>query len=167
MGNVYSELSKAKLKEYPEYYSTRFVVEECENIHIHYRNLRLEFSVDEFYVFAEKIHQASKVLESRGEKKIIPLDKINPYNNTHPIGFDKTDKDHIEGIAKVKDLIKQGKKILPILVKPLPDGTFQRQDGFKRFIAFKELGYKEIECMVSNTAKLGGQDGMNWEVING
>lgn len=167
MGKVYNELSKAKIKSAPDYFPERLIVEECENIHLHYRNLRLEFSYDEFYIFAEKIALASKVLESRGELKKLPLDKINPYNSTHPQGFENTDKEHREGIEKVKVLIKGGKKILPILVKSLPDGNYLRQDGFKRFIAFKELGFKEIDCYVSPIAKLGGQDGMSWEVKNG
>lgn len=29
-------------------HNTRFTVELCENVHVHYRNLRLEFSPDEF-----------------------------------------------------------------------------------------------------------------------
>lgn len=167
MGTVYSELSKAKIKPASDHFPERLVVEECENIHLHYRNLRLEFSYEEFYVFAEKIALASKVLENRVELKKLPLDKIDPYNSTHPQGFENTDKEHREGIEKVKTLIKSGKKILPILVKSLPDGKYIRQDGFKRFIAFKELGFEEINCYVSPIAKLGGQDGMDWEVKYG
>lgn len=167
MGTVYKELAKAKIKQSPEHFAERLIVEECENIHLHYRNLRLEFSYDEFYVFAEKVALASKILESRVELKKLPLDKIIPYNDTHPQGFENSDKEHREGIDKVKELIKAGKRILPILVKPLSDGTYFRQDGFKRFFAFKELGTKEIECYVSPIAKFGGQDGMDWEDKDG
>lgn len=167
MGQVYNVLGKATIKSAPAYFPDRLVIEECENIHLHYRNLRLEFSYDEFYIFAEKIALASKVLESRVELKKLSLDKINPYNSTHPHGFENTDKEHRKGIEKVKVLIKGGKKILPILVKSLPDGTYLRQDGFKRYFAFKELDFKEIDCYVSPISKLGGQDGMNWEVKDG
>jgi hypothetical protein len=166
MGQVYNELGKAAIKNAPDYFATRLVVEECENIHVHYRNLRLEFSIDEFYVFADAITKASRSLEKRVSLVKLSLEKIDPYNATHPRGFENTDKQHREGIELVKGLIKQGKKILPILVKSMPDGTYLRQDGFKRFFAFKELGYKEIDCYVSPIAKFGGQDGMPWEVKN-
>jgi hypothetical protein len=38
----------------PEH-NTRLVVELCENVHVHYRNLRLEFSAAEFAVFQKLI----------------------------------------------------------------------------------------------------------------
>lgn len=169
MGHVYKILSNATLKPSTDFFSQRMVVEECENIHLHYRNLRLEFSIDEFYIFAEKMQKAAEELQKGAELKKLPIEKVNPYNDTHPEGFENTDKEHREGIEKVKELIKKNVKILPILVRPVPgqEGTYQRYDGFKRYIAFKELGHKEIECLVSPKAKLGGQDGLPWEVTNG
>lgn len=125
MGEIFNELSRAVIKKEPSYFSDRLVIEECENIHIHYRNIRLELSVDEFYTFADKLAEASKKLQGYKKEEVIPLDKINPYNDTHPVGFENTDKLHRDGIDKVKDLILKEKRILPILVRPVKDG-YQR-----------------------------------------
>lgn len=62
MGNVYKTLGKAKVSPNPKHYGTRLVVELCENIHVHYRNIRLEFSDEEFYQFVDVIKQAEKTL---------------------------------------------------------------------------------------------------------
>ena len=43
--------------------NNRFTVELCENVHIHYRNLRLEFPKEEFL-------QILKMLKSIDEKKV-------------------------------------------------------------------------------------------------
>ena len=59
-----------------------------------------------------------------------------------------------------KQLIKDGKSVLPILVRPKEDGKYLRMDGFKRYFAHKELGHKTIDCFVVENAKLGGQEGM-------
>jgi len=91
----------------------------------------------------------------------IPLDKINPYNSTHPVGFENKDKYHRDGIEMVKELIRAGKEILPIMVSPKGDGTYQRTDGFKRYFAYKELGYEEVECCYGPR---GGQDAESWEM---
>ncbi len=63
MGNVYKTLGKAKVPPTPKHYGERLVVELCENIHIHYRNLRIEFSDEEFFQFADIITQAAKRLK--------------------------------------------------------------------------------------------------------
>ena len=49
MGNV-AETIKAKQVPRPTF-NRRGVVEVCENIHLHWRNFRLEFSKDEFRLF--------------------------------------------------------------------------------------------------------------------
>jgi len=66
-----------------------------------------------------------------------PLHKINPYDKNHPPGFEHTDAEHRQGIEVVKELIRQGKEIRPIAVNE----KMERLDGFKRYFAFKELGY--------------------------
>lgn len=38
-------------------HNTRFTVELCENVHVHYRNLRLEFSPDEFVRILDRLKQ--------------------------------------------------------------------------------------------------------------
>jgi len=153
MGNVYKVLSQGKIDPSPTSCPTRIIVELCECIHLHYRNMRMEFNDKEFYEFALCIHYAIinllKERMSRLERKNIPLDIINPYDSGHgetPIDM-------------LKEVIKQGVKIYPILVKPV-DGKpykYQRLDGYKRYMAIKELGFKEIECFIDPQGWPGGQ----------
>lgn len=56
MGKVLSKLSECQLDE--SLYSTRMIIEDCENIHLHYRDLRLEFSPQEFEEFAKIVSRA-------------------------------------------------------------------------------------------------------------
>jgi len=110
----------------------------------------------------------------------VDLDQINPYDVNHPPGW--TDESHARGIETVKVLITGGKRILPILIRDfgidsdpercgrafnesegLPLGyRYQRLDGFKRFMAYKELGYDRIECILDNRSFPGGQHGMDF-----
>ena len=46
MGNIKRILRKNKVSK--PLLNNRFTVELCENVHLHYRNLRLEFPKDEF-----------------------------------------------------------------------------------------------------------------------
>lgn len=64
--NVFSYvLERNALDSKPALSSNKFVVEDNigESIHIHYRNLRLEFSVDDFDTFADGVSQAVEDLE--------------------------------------------------------------------------------------------------------
>jgi len=67
----------------------------------------------------------------------------------------KPGEDHKSGIARCKEMIKAGKKLRPILVA----SNGQRLDGFKRYMAHKELGHKTIEVIVDPNGRMGGQDG--------
>ena len=90
----------------------------------------------------------------------IPIQKIRPYNSTHPKGFEHSDAYHRQGIEMVKKAIQNGSEILPIMVSHLPeDGVYQRMDGFKRYFAYKELGFEEVECCFGPR---GGQNKMPW-----
>jgi len=62
MGNVYNVLGKRDINDKTDYFATRLIVEDCENIHLHYRNLRIEFSDEEFKTFADVITEARKKL---------------------------------------------------------------------------------------------------------
>jgi len=68
MGNVYKILGKAKVKPSPKYYSERLVVELCENVHIHYRNIRWELSYEEFFQFTDVMTEAAKLLRATKKK---------------------------------------------------------------------------------------------------
>ena len=89
---------------------------------------------------------------------IIELNKIEIWGGPSHIktenGFDvdekmdgKSKKDHLEGIEYFKKLIKRGIPILPPLVKKTDKG-YIKLDGFKRLMAYKELGIKEVEVFV-------------------
>jgi hypothetical protein len=110
----------------------------------------------------------------------VDLGRINPYDANHPPGW--SDEAHARGIETVKGLIREGRPILPILIRDfeidsdpercgkafneasgLPlDYRYQRLDGFKRYMAYKELGYERIECILDNHAFPGGQHGMDF-----
>lgn len=162
MGHVYRVLAQAEIESEPAHFPKRFVIEDCENIHIHFRNLRIELSVREFIQFTEGMCEALDEFRDFGEPESIPIAQIDPYDFAHPDGFETSDEEHREGIEKIKQLIKDGTPILPILVKNAVENKYIRMDGFKRFMAFKELGYEVIDCYVMENAKLGGQEGMPW-----
>lgn len=92
------------------------------------------------------------------KKNKVDIDLIDPNDVGHYIN--DIDKEHREGADKLKKLINQGKKILPIAV------TYygKRLDGFKRYIAYKELGYKKIPVVIGSEP--GCQQGKEW-VVNG
>ena len=164
MGHVYRGLSEQEITPAPEYFPERLIVEECENIHIHFRNHRIELSTGEFIQFAECMADALKQFRDRGEIQKLPIAEVDPYDTFHLKGFEHSDEYHRDGIEKVKELIIQGKPILPILVRiPVGDQKlYKRQDGFKRYFAFKELGHTEIDCYVVENRCLGAQHGMPW-----
>lgn len=61
MGQI-KKIIKKKTVPKPKF-NARFCVELCENVHIHYRNLRLEFDKDEFLLILE-------ALKSINEEKV-------------------------------------------------------------------------------------------------
>ena len=147
-----------------DYYADRLSIELQKDgtIHIHYRDLRVHLSSVEFEELCNGVMEAYRVykkftqvhlLEGRQE---VGIDDIQPYDEGHkPLS---EDNEHREGIEKVKELIRQGKRIRPILIRP--DG--QRLDGYKRYMAFKELGYKTVPCIVDKEAEMGGQHNLSW-----
>jgi hypothetical protein len=110
----------------------------------------------------------------------LDIDTINPYDRNHFPG--RIDDEHKRGIEVAKRLISQGKNILPVLVRDFNidsdpercgrafnlssglavDFRYQRLDGFKRYMAYKELGHKVIECIVDNNSFPGGQHKMDF-----
>lgn len=112
------------------------------------------------------------------DRRTVPIYTINPFDALHR----DIDSEHRKGIDVVKVQILQGRKICPVLVcnysnNQFPnhcgqafeekrgeegDFQFQRLDGFKRFMAFKELGHEKIEVIVDNDSFPGGQHRMSW-----
>ena len=93
---------------------------------------------------------------------MIPIEEINPYDRRHqgvhekwkrgPIDYDH----HVEGIKIVKDGLQCGGQILPILITPVVGISYkyQRLDGFKRYMAYKQLEKEKIPCYVNKMAEV-------------
>lgn len=161
MGHVYKLLKQVEIPDAPAYFSNRLVLEQCENIHLHYRNLRLEFTAEEFVQLYQAVKEGLRPMQEyvlgQAEQKILPLTDILPYDPCHKDNgqghFDcgPEQKAHEDGIHAISEAIKAGKKIQPIAVYyDKEKHKFQRCDGFKRFWAYKVLGLKEIPCFVLN-----------------
>lgn len=65
MGHTISNLSKKNIEE-KSIFNNRFVIEICERVHIHYRNLRIVQSLDDFVMIAEGFNQALDRWKRRG-----------------------------------------------------------------------------------------------------
>jgi hypothetical protein len=155
---------KTPLKANSDYYPNRVTIEfERDNtVHFHYRDLRLHWSLSEFVEIANMFIKAKdeyanlkefpdKDITNKRVLKFVDIDLIQPYDKGHkPLA---EDQEHKDGIEYVKKLIQKGKKIRPILINT--DG--QRLDGYKRYMAFKQLGYKQIECIIEPNGFPGGQ----------
>jgi hypothetical protein len=157
------------LKADTDYYPNRSTIEiqKDNTAHFHYRDLRLHWSEEEFIQIAEQFTKGYKKFKKISDfpysdikektRLWIDIDLIQPYDEGHkPLAIDKH---HREGIDVVKKLIKSKKKIRPILV----DTSGQRLDGFKRYMAHKELKKKQIECYIDPFGVMGGQHDQNFE----
>lgn len=92
------------------------------------------------------------------KRKFISLEKLEIYDAMHQKSGDsfivdaekdgQTTEDHKKGIEYIKAIILQGQKVLPPLVAEIMEGEYVRLDGFKRCMAFKELGFTMIEAFV-------------------
>lgn len=108
-----------------------------------------------------------------GDKRWKDVDKVAEEHERETW----TEKSHIEGIQLCKEKILEGYIPRPILVfdgfkrqhinKGYKDVDwtkirYQRIDGFKRYMALRELGYKWIIVQIVSTWIAGGQDGQPW-----
>lgn len=66
MGKVKNLISEVVLPERQHTYSTLWA-DLCENVHIHHKNVRLEFSVSEFLEFCETLQKFRKGVQSNLE----------------------------------------------------------------------------------------------------
>lgn len=158
------QLFQTPLKANSDYYPNRVTIEfERDNtVHFHYRDLRLHWTLSEFNQIADMFIEAKEQYDNVREFpykditerviKFVDIGLIQPYDKGHkPLA---EDQEHKDGIEYVKKLIQDGKKIRPILINT--EG--QRLDGYKRYMAFKQLGYKTVECIIEPNAMLGGQN---------
>jgi len=155
-----------------KYYPNRFVIEHNrdDTYHVHYRDFRLHVSKDEFEDMAKAFVNAldkEKTIVNFEEKYgpfneqkafTVDIEDVQPYDDGHKPFAPCAGEDHEPGIKLCMEKIKEGNKILPILV----DRNGQRLDGFKRYMAFKRLGHKEIEVVWDPAERMGGQHGMPW-----
>lgn len=132
-------------------------------IHFHYNDVRLELKISDFLNLAVMFKDAHELYVSNNFKEtMIPLNSINPYDHIHfPtkeqwLGIEGHSKEylkndwlsHKDGIHWMATQIAKGHQIEPILVTVNSDGSYQRRDGFKRYMACKRLRYDLIPCYV-------------------
>lgn len=156
------QIFNTPLKSDSDYYPNRLTLEvqKDNTVHLHYRDLRLHLTHNEFLDIAWMFHDALTEFQNDvgwkyhpevATRLSVPIKDVQPYDEGHrPLAIDD---EHKKGIEFIKEQIVQGAKIRPILV----DTTGQRLDGFKRYMAFKELGYKHIDCIVDPFGRPGGQ----------
>jgi len=65
MGHTVKPLSLVEISKH-SVFNNRFVIEICERVHTHYRNLRIIQPLDEFITIAEGINQALERWKKRG-----------------------------------------------------------------------------------------------------
>lgn len=83
--------------------------------------------------------------EASAEKvTTIPIDKITDFKG-HPFHVTMD-----EDMAKLIDSIKENDMLMPALVRPKPDGTYEMISGHRRKFALSQLGRKEMNVIVRN-----------------
>jgi hypothetical protein len=147
-------------------------------VHIHSRNLRLEYTLEEYLEYYEcEFFGHHNLVRTDREMRYIPLTEIDaldichrlPFNpeeaNLYPLGV--VCHDHEWHVQRINDLladISAGKLIRPIAVKPAAhsgDIKYKRMDGFCRYWAHKLAGKDHIECVISPFAFPGCQNDCN------
>lgn len=74
----------------------------------------------------------------------IPIDKITDFKE-HPFHVTMD-----EDMAKLIDSIKENDMLMPALVRPKKDGTYEMISGHRRKFALSQLGRKEMNVIVRN-----------------
>lgn len=81
--------------------------------------------------------------ESNNEKVMtIPIDKITDFKE-HPFHVTMD-----EDMAKLIDSIKENDMLMPALVRPKKDGTYEMISGHRRKFALSQLGRKEMNVII-------------------
>lgn len=83
--------------------------------------------------------------ESSAEKVMkIPINKISDFKG-HPFHVTMD-----EDMAKLIDSIKENDMLMPALVRPKEDGTYEMISGHRRKFAMSQLGKKEMNVIIRN-----------------
>lgn len=86
-----------------------------------------------------------EIQEANAEKvTTIPIDKITDFKG-HPFHVTMD-----EDMAKLIDSIKENDMLMPALVRPKEDGTYEMISGHRRKFALSQLGRKEMNVIVRN-----------------
>ena len=81
--------------------------------------------------------------EANSEKVMtIPIDKITDFKE-HPFHVTMD-----EDMAKLIDSIKENNMLMPALVRPKKDGTYEMISGHRRKFALSQLGRKEMNVII-------------------
>ena len=81
--------------------------------------------------------------EANSEKVVtIPIDKITDFKE-HPFHVTMD-----EDMAKLIDSIKENDMLMPALVRPKKDGTYEMISGHRRKFALSQLGRKEMNVII-------------------
>jgi len=102
-------------------------------------------------------------------RKFIPIAEIDLNTNCHRLKGDdfevlkdsKSYEEHKKGIDYFSELLKDGVKLMPVLVEE--NKGYKEKDGFKRILAHKKIGRKFIEAFVytpDESGKVYNYDGM-------
>jgi hypothetical protein len=92
MGHILKILISESIEGKPSAWGHRLTIEDCEDIHLHYRNRRLEFSDDEFLDFADSVTRAAKELRKKRSGKsdrgmVLDTIKVDPVCKYYPNKF--------------------------------------------------------------------------------
>jgi hypothetical protein len=161
----------------------RLTLEACENLHIHWRNTRIEVNPIDLPALiraGQKLAELPKLLAAHYVS--LPLNSICPWDINHrpdddwgfTTGNELDDITHRAGIDYFYGHILGGVKPWPIAVRPLglgdpnnpwtlpetrtPLHRFQRLDGFKRYMAHEKAGLSHINAFILHEDKPGCQD---------
>jgi len=82
---------------------------------------------------------------------VVSMDLVHS-NDYNPKKDYNNDSLNMEQYLKVKESLQNHGQVVPILVRELKDGSFEIVNGFHRYSAMKELGWKNVE--IKNLGKL-------------
>jgi hypothetical protein len=180
MGDVDRVLASCRQTSLQSLMHDRLVVEACENVHLHWRNVRIEMSISDAARVVDVTWRFSKLMPMlEGRVVSIPMAAIDPYDNHHKRIDDhdfeneppEATAEHKAGIEWIAEQMKAGRRPRPIAVRAAwadrvrrpqdmrPGNIWQRIDGFKRYMAHRALGLPTIECFIFADDQPGCQHG--------